>query len=65
MVHLRKKLIAIKKLVKNNSTGISEVFSIQSPGLVSLKQSILSCCGLSRNRKTLIVEVTEVNSALR
>lgn len=37
----------------------------KSPGLVSLKQSMLSCCGQGRNMKTLIVEVTEVNSALR
>ena len=62
---LRRKLIAIKRLVKNNGTGIEWSFPFKSPGLVSLKQSILSCCGLGRNIKTLIVEVTEVNSALR
>lgn len=62
---LKRKLIAIKRLVKNNGTGIEWSFPFKSPGLVSLKQSVLHCCGLGRNIKALIVEVTEVNSALR
>ena len=62
---LRRKLIAIKRLVNNNGTGIEWSFPFKSPGLVSLKLSMLSCCGQGRNLETLIVEVTEVNSALR